>query len=462
MTTLRHRATAGVLSVTAAAALAASCLIPTAGADPVDRSGLPQQTQIVGSIWDFARPIMDQDNVNDDPAFYTAPEGTDLQSLAPGSVLRERDIPFHMSGIPLPLTVTQILYTTTNSRGEIEPNVTSVIHPPNGSHGQVFVYQSFYDTSNPVDNPSRIIAGNQTLGGQTAGADLGMSAAPLLAGHPVILADTEGADANFAAGPVYGRATLDSVRAAQASASAPVSDTDALGFFGYSGGAIASSWAAALMPSYAPELTDRTVGVAEGGVLVNPVNNLTYAGDGLVWAGVVGFALSALTQTYGIDIDQYLTPYGQTVLKDMASLSIIEAAARYPSLRWSDLAKPEYPTPESAPEVKKVIDEINLGNAAAPQVPMFIGQGTGGNIEGTPPDPTLGTGDGIMVDGDVRAIVRQYCDAGTPVEYRQYDGLSHTMAMIPWYGEAVNWLKGRFDGAPVTDNCATVAPGNPL
>jgi hypothetical protein len=326
----------------------------------------------------------------------------------------------------------------------------------------VFVYQSFYDTSNPVDNPSRIIAGNQTLGGQTAGADLGMSAAPLLAGHPVILADTEGADANFAAGPVYGRATLDSVRAAQASASAPVSDTDALGFFGYSGGAIASSWAAALMPSYAPELTDRTVGVAEGGVLVNPANNLTYAGDGLVWAGVVGFALSALTQTYGIDIDQYLTPYGQTVLKDMASLSIIEAAARYPSLRWSDLAKPEYPTPESAPEVKKVIDEINLGNAAAPQVPMFIGQGTGGNIEGTPPDPTLGTGDGIMVDGDVRAIVRQYCDAGTPVEYRQYDGLSHTMAMIPWYGEAVNWLKGRFDGAPVTDNCGTVAPGNPL
>jgi len=31
--------------------------------------------------------------------------------------------------------------------------------------------------------------------------------------------------------------------------------------------------------------------------MVNPINNLSYASDGLVWSGVVGLALSSLGDT---------------------------------------------------------------------------------------------------------------------------------------------------------------------
>lgn len=471
---MTRRTSLTVLSAATAALLSASLPSPGAIAEPttgpadpatVDRSDLPLQTRVLGGVWDQVRPLIDQDGVADDPAFYTVPDtmtDAELQSLAPGTVLRERTLQYNMVGIEVPLTVTQILYATTNARGEIEPNVTSVIAPPGKSDGNVLAYQSFYDSSNPVDNPSRTIAGNVALGGLLVSVETLLFAPALLAGHPVILADTEGADANFAAGPVYGRATLDSIRAAEQAASSPVTDSDRIGLLGYSGGAIASSWAVALMPEYAPEFVTRTVGVAEGGVFVNPGSNLAYAGDGLLWSGVVGLALSSLAQTYDIDTGTYFTEYGQTVMADMSSLSIVEAAARYPGLHWSDLARPEYPTPESAPEVKAVIDAINLGNAATPQTPMFIGQGTGGTLELTPEHETLGAGDAVMIAGDVRSLARQYCADGASVEYRQYEGLSHVLSVLPWLPEAYAWIEGRFAGAPVTDNCSTIAPGNQL
>ena len=141
---------------------------PIPGLEPDPDSGeLSTQTQVVGGLWDTLRPLISHQNVNDDPAFYTAPEGTDLQNTAPGTVLRERTIDYHVATIPTPVKVTQILYTTTNVLGNIEPNVTSVIHPPGGSDGNVISYQSIYDSSNPADNPSRAIAGNLELGTAT-------------------------------------------------------------------------------------------------------------------------------------------------------------------------------------------------------------------------------------------------------------------------------------------------------
>lgn len=361
----------------------------------------------------------------------------------------------------IPVEVTQLLYATTNVHGEIEPNVTSVMHPPGGSDGNVIAYQSFYDSATPVDNPSRIIAGNMTTGGLITALDTAIIAPALLAGHPVVLADTEGADAHFAAGPGYGYAPLDSLRAATAS-SAPVGATDQIGLLGYSGGSIASNWAAIHLADYAPELEERVVGVAQGGMFVDPVSNLEYASDGILWSGVVGLALSALARTYRVDIDDYLTDYGRAVLTDVAELSIVEAFGRYPGLHWSEIARPEYPTPHDVPAISAILEELNMGNWDSPSVPMFIFQGAGGFIEGTPADPVYGPGDGIMVTNDVRSLARQYCEAGTSIEYREYPYLSHLIAAVPWLVEGYLWLEGRFNGHAATDNCATIPPGNEL
>ncbi|MGO3363546.1 MAG: lipase family protein [Corynebacterium sp.] len=423
---------------------------------------LSPQTEAVGDFWEGVRPLMAHENVNDDPAFYTAPEDVNLQETAPGTVLRERTLDYHVATIPTPLKVTQLLYATTNVRGEIEANATSVIHPPGGSDGNVVSYQSIYDSSNPADNPSRAIAGNLSLGSLLPAVETAIVAPALLAGHPVVLADTEGADVNFAAGPGYGYATLDSLRAATTAASSPVKESDDIGLLGYSGGSIASNWAAIHLKEYAPELEDRVIGVAQGGMLINPVSNLEYAGDGIIWSGVVGLALAALVKAYDIDVDDYLTEYGRKALDDMSELSIVEAMARYPGLTWSQIAKPEYPTPQDVPEVKTVIEDINMGNWSSPTVPMFIFQGAGGFIEGTPAHGEHGPGDGIMVSRDVRTIVRQYCEAGAPIEYREYPYASHVIAGAPWLIEGYLWLEGRFNGKPATNNCDTVPRGNEL
>lgn len=442
---------------------AATCAVLAVGVAVPAASAQSSQTEAVGGLWDEVRPILDHAAPHDDQTFYEAPAGGDLIDVAPGTVLRERQVSYHVATLPTPVQVTQILYATTNVHGETEENVTSVIHPPGPASGNVVSYQSFYDSLNPLDNPSRIIAGNQSLGGIIPTFETSLIAPSLLAGHTVVLADVQGKDADFAAGPQYGAATLDSLRAATTSASAPVSEESQIGLFGYSGGAIASNWAAILLADYAPELLDRIVGVAQGGLFVNPVNNLGYAGEGPMWSGVVGMALVGLARAYDIDVDQYLTERGRRVLEDVRELSIIEAFGRYPNLRWSDHIRPEYPTPQDAPELMDVIDSINMGARPAHEVPMFVFQGAGGALEGTPPGgPGVGHGDGVMVAGDVRTLMRDYCAAGTQIEYREYPQLSHLLVPIPWLVEGQMWLEDRFNGAPATNNCRTIPPGNDL
>ena len=114
------------------------------------------------------------------------------------------------------------------------------------------------------------------------------------------------------------------------------------------------------------------------------------------------------------------------------------------------------------PAVKKVIDDINVGNWDSPTVPMFIFQGAAGFVEGTPAHAEHGPGDGIMVTRDVRTVVRDYCEAGAQIEYREYPFASHVMAGAPWAIEGYLWLEGRFNGHPATNNCSTVPAGNEL
>lgn len=442
---------------------AAMCAALAMGAAAPAASAQSSQTEVVEGLWDGVRPALDHAAPHDDQTFYEVPEGVDLASTAPGTILRERDMSFHVATLPTPVRVTQLLYATTNVRGEIEQNVTSVIHPPGPVSGNVVSYQSFYDSLNPLDSPSRIIAGNMSLGGLIPTLESTFIAPSLLAGHTVVLSDVQGKDANFASGPGYGTATLDSLRAATASPSTPIGEDSQIGLLGYSGGAIASNWAAILTPEYAPELQSRIVGVAQGGLFVNPVNNLDYAGEGPFWSGVVGMALAGLSRAYDVDLSMYLNEHGQKVLEDVRNLSIIEGIGRYPNMRWSDIARPEYPTPQHAPELMEMIRNINMGSESESTLPMFVFQGAGGFLEGTPPGgPGVGPGDGVMVAGDVRTLMRDYCAAGAQIEYREYPWLSHFLTAVPWLVEGHIWLEGRFNGVPATNNCHTIPAGNSL
>ncbi|OKJ16048.1 lipase family protein [Kitasatospora sp. CB01950] len=397
-------------------------------------------------------------------AFYTYDGSAPLSSLAPGTVLKTRTLSYHLLGIPTPVQAVQLLFRTTDAQGRPSAGVTTVVRGLGSDGSKAVSYQSFYDSLNPADSPSRAIAGGLTLGGAIPNAEALFVVPFVLQGYDVVIPDTEGQRADFAAGPEYGTTTLDSVRAVSAAAATGMNADTRFGLLGYSGGAIATNWAAALAPGYAPDVNRRLVGFAEGGLLVDPAHNLKYVDGSTVWAGVIPMAVIGVARAYDLDLTPYLSDYGKQVYTKMQDASIVNALGQYPDLTWKKLAKPEYADPNSVPPFLAAVNKVNLGSAPTPTVPGYLAQGNAGVLEGTFSNVSgIGTGDGVMVAGDVRALARQYCATGNSrIAHQQYDLLSHLGTAVPWAPTAVGYLNDRFAGKTAPSDCGHIAPGNPL
>jgi Secretory lipase len=401
----------------------------------------------------------------DDP-FYTYSGSKPLESIEPGTVLATRSIPYHILGVPTALKTTQLLYRSTSQTGKPTVNVTSVIQPlGQRDKTRVISFQSAYDSLNRNDQPSHAIAGGFTFGGIVPNVELAVFGLFLSQGFAVIVPDTEGQRADFAAGPEYGMNTLDSIRAAFNSSTVGLPADARTALLGYSGGAIASEWAAELAPTYAPDVNERLIGAAIGGVLVHPAHNLHYVGGTYFWAGVMPMALIGIARAFEIDFTPYLSPHGLQLFRGMPTTSIVNVLGqpRYWRLEWTDVVKPEYPTPESLPLFVTLANELIMGTGGTPTIPLFIGQGANGDLEWTPGNkPGIGAGDGVMIAGDVRTLARTYCEMGTTVYYEQYASLSHITSVPFWLVKAIDWIMDRFAGEPAPQNCSSVPPGNSL
>jgi hypothetical protein len=396
----------------------------------------------------------------DDP-FYSYAGPAPLASIPPGTVLKTRSFPCHLFGFPTLLKATQLLYRSTSQTGAPTVNVTSVIQPPiQFDEKRVISYQSAYDSLNQNDEPSYAISGGLRLPGLIPNAEAAVFGPFAAEGYTVIVPDTEGQRADFAVGPEYGMNTLDSIRAAFNSSTIPAGAKVAL--LGYSGGAIATEWAAELAPTYAPDVNDQMIGAAIGGVLVDPAHNLLYVEGTAFWSGVIPMALAGISRAFEIELAPYLTPHGARVFHEVQTVSIIDVLGRYPGLKWADLVSAEYPTPESLPVFVRYANQLIMGTGGTPTIPLFIGQGANGELELTPASNEFGAGDGVMIAGDVRTLARDYCAKGTKVYYEQYDALSHIWSIPIWLPNAIAWVKGRFAGLPAPENCASIAPGNSL
>ena len=213
--------------------------------------------------------------------------------------------------------------------------------------------------------------------------------------------------------------TLDSIRAAFNSSTVP---NDAkVAMLGYSGGAIATEWAAELAPTYAPDANEHLIGAAIGGVLVDPAHNLHYVEGTGFWAGVMAMALVGIARRSEIETDlaKYLTPNGARIFHDMQNASIINVLGQYPGLKWRDLVSSSYATPEDLPLYVRCANKLIMGTGGTPTIPLFIGQGANGELEGTPGNKkNIGPGDGVMIPGDVRTLARDYCAKGVTVSTR--------------------------------------------
>jgi hypothetical protein len=261
-------------------------------------------------------------------SFYQYIGSTSLCAIAPGTVLKTRTIAWHVVSIALPVTVVQLLYRTTNAKGQADTGVTSVLLPPGGvtASSRLIGYGSYYDSLNPQDEPSVTFAGAAYSSGTELTTLETTDLVPLLlAGDTVSVADTEGQTADFAAGPEYAYTTLDGIRAALNSSETNLSPSAKVALVGYSGGAIATSWAAQEAPSYAADVESRLVGASMGGLLVDPDHNLHYIEGSSTWAGVMPMSLVGLARAYEVSFSSYLSANGNAVVAAMQNDNINEA-----------------------------------------------------------------------------------------------------------------------------------------
>nr|WP_227659029.1 MULTISPECIES: lipase family protein [unclassified Corynebacterium] len=386
----------------------------------------------------------------------------DLSGRNPGEVLGVRHVAYHALGAPTPLDVAQIRYVTTDSQGNKTHGITSVLSPTGPGNGKLVSIHSIYDSLDPEHAPSRAIAGDVALGTISYSTVETAQLLDFLArGYSVAFPDIEGQNANFIAGPEYGTTTLDGIRAALSVPDTGLNQDSLVGLFGYSGGSIATNWAAQLAPSYAPEINDNLVGAATGGVLVNPINNIGYVSGSAYWAPIQVMAVVGLSRAYGLDLNKYFNGFGRMMLARMERASITEVVGTAPGLTWESLVKPEYRDPYAVPELVDVVRKVNMGLGPDPTIPFYYSQGTVGEVIGTVDVPRgLGkAGDGVMVADDSRALANKYCAAGVPVQYEEHP-VAHVAGGAVWFAKAVGWLNDRFEGKPAPSTCGIIPAGD--
>lgn len=201
-------------------------------------------------------PLLDPD------PFHAEPD--DLAAHRPGDVLKIRRLPpsYYFPGSVL----WELLFRTTDSQGRpIAANTTYVLPANHVQDGPLLSYQHIINSLGHKCKIATELYTTEPLNQIREAAGLNIA---LGRGWAVALPDQLGPRMAYGAGKLGGQVTLGGIRAVQNVPELQVTNSK-VGLGGYSGGGMATAWAAALAPTYAPELD--IIGAAAGGTPMNLV-----------------------------------------------------------------------------------------------------------------------------------------------------------------------------------------------
>lgn len=369
----------------------------------------------------------------DDP-FYSPPAG--FQHAAPGTVLRSRDVELSFLGvIPQRLHATQLLYRSTSRTGVPEAAVTTVIVPPDAAPDCPLVsYQCAIDAITGRCFPSYALRRHAKATGSLAQLELLLITAAVAQGWAVSIPDHEGVEGMWGAPYEPGYRILDGLRAALESEQLNFSPEAPIGLWGYSGGGLATGWAAEMAESYAPELN------VVGAVLGSPVGDLGHTFrrlNGTLFSGLPALVVAALADIYpGLNrvIAEHATREGRKLLDRLHRMTTVEAVLRLIGTDMDDLVDLPLEDILAMSEVSEVFDDIKLGTAA-PRPPVLIVQAVHDEI--------------ISVD-DIDALADTYITGGADVTYHRDMFCDHLLLHPMSAPMALRWLGDRFADRPLT------------
>jgi hypothetical protein len=372
----------------------------------------------------------------DDP-FYQPPEG--FETTAPGTVLQSREVRLAFLGIvPQAVVAVQLLYRTTDLNGAPQATVTTVIRPacaePDPT-GPVVSYQCAIDALASTGFPSYLLRRHAKLakvfGGPPAWEYVPMACA-LSKGWRVLVPDHGGARGSWTAPREPGYCVLDGIRAAQNFERAGIAPSAPVVLWGYSGGGLASGWAAELWASYAPELN--VVGAVLGAPVGDP-GEIFRDLDGSLYAGLPYLALASLIREYpGLQriVQTHTNASGQSLLTKLEGMTMISALARCCLRKANRYLDRPLNDILAMPEVAELFDELRLGRTA-PAMPLLVLQAIN---------------DQFISVRHIDVLVDRYQAHGAQVSYLR-DRLSEHALLYPIsIPTALRWISDRFAEKP--------------
>ncbi|KAF2732129.1 lipase 1 [Polyplosphaeria fusca] len=373
----------------------------------------------------------------EDP-WYTAPPN--FEDASPGTVLRIRKAPGNLTTIVSNSSAAyNILFRSTDARYRPSWAVTTLFVPSKNvtignSTSSLLSLQIPYNSADLNASPSYALyyAFTQpSFGGPSTTEDIAFM---LGNGWFVNVPDHEGPSASFGLGVQVGHATLDSVRASLNSGLIPAPDTAKYAMWGYSGGSIASEFAAELQEQYAPELS--FLGAALGGMVPNVTecfDNITASNyAGLIPEGLLGIT-SQYPRAYEYLVSRLKTsgPYNATNFLDTFNRDI---ATAFVVFAGQDIY--EYFVGGRSDVYAPIIQDIFNRNSyqgyhGVPRFPVFVYKAIGDLLS-----PVKNTDE----------LVDRWCGIGTQVWYQRNTVGGHTSEIVNGHDRALDWLKTVFDG----------------
>ncbi len=401
-------------------------------------SGRMGSVRVLGAVGGMALTLLLSTTATAEPIyplpdpdpFYAAP--ADLAAHRPGDVLAVRPLP-PLASFP-GAAVRLVEFRSTNSHGAPIAATTTIVTPAFQRPGMPLLsYQHFINSLGTGCAVSHLLYEN----------DLNLSATtPMLGvllqeGWSLALPDHLGPQFALGAGRLGGQITLDGIRAAKQLPDLGVQQSP-VALAGYSGGGLATAWAAALQPSYAPDV--RLVGAAFGGA---PMNLVAMAdGLGLNPHPAFGLAMAAaigLEREYPdqVRISSNLNARGRALRDAMANSctnEILTIGAGGSAREMTDST-----SVFDMPEAWSVVEENSVElYGGAPEIPIFEWH--------SPSDP-------LIPIAAIDNTGRRWCAAGVRWQMLHVPAFDHLSAAVSGAPAVLTWLEGRVRGEPAPSNC---------
>ncbi|CAG7956190.1 unnamed protein product [Penicillium nalgiovense] len=387
--------------------------------------------------------------------FYQPPAG--FASEAPGTILSQRDITAAFFGlVPIDVEAYQLLYRTTAINGSAIATVTTVFKPKNAKLDRFVSFATAYDSSATRCQPSYTYQLGAPQDSLIASVELLIIQIYLALGYTVASPDYEGPEAAFGPGRLAGMGVLDGIRAVESFKTLGLDDNSMVVGIGYSGGAIATGWAASLQPKYASELNIK--GWVQGGTPSNVTGTL-YQLDNSAFSGFVPSAIAGLSKStaYGAElapfISEVMTAEGQKILDSTLSEC---ATANLLAFFKQSIFETSFQTMGEDFIFDPIIQSVLKKNTMAV------------NKDETPTVPTFvyhATNDEVIPYADAEKMVNSWCDWGATVKFTTYARGGHATTEIIAILDVIRFVKDSFAGTTksgCTENTELLSILNPI